>query len=44
LERLHRVMEIAHPKHGQDMSAALDVVARVLLPLRKGIYGTFARP
>lgn len=27
LERLHRVMEIAHPEHGQDMSAALDVVA-----------------
>lgn len=26
LERLNRVMEIAHPKHGQDMSDALQVI------------------
>ncbi|MEA3278132.1 MAG: DEAD/DEAH box helicase family protein [Pseudomonadota bacterium] len=26
LERLHRVMEIAHPRHGLDMDAALEVI------------------
>jgi len=26
LERLHRVMEIAHPRHGEDMAAALEVI------------------